>query len=252
MIPRYCCRRAGNLALLLGCTFILLSGLFISPALLVTGASLPRPAYEAGVNFDDLFGIPTNQLLSARDQKLVIGETAKTFGDSTKRMLILDFDGTLVDFHPNPNKAVPTRSLRKFFEVINRDEKTNVLIISGRDRYFMEEEFGMYENFILSAEHGAFIKYSKQDGKVREWIDVGEAAKLNNDWKQGAKQIIAKVIKENQMRSQGLGLKTAIETKETGIVFHYRALEDVDPNLAKEMGQLNLFFHAFIIQTWHA
>ena len=83
----------------------------------------------------------------------------KKFKKSSKKVLFLDYDGTLVKFNNDHELAVPNKNLLKLLKSINLKDKTEVFIVSGRDQFFLDKWFGKL-NINLVAEHGNFIKYS--------------------------------------------------------------------------------------------
>lgn len=141
------------------------------------------------------------------------------FRQARKRLFLLDYDGTLVPFRGHPSSAKPTEKLLKWFQLILKDEKTNVVIISGRDRESLQNWFGIL-NIEMVAEHGVWIKEKSQDWKMLK--------PLLNDWKP---QIIP-ILELYTDRLPG----SFVEEKEYSIVWHYRR---ADPELgslrAKEL-----------------
>ena len=59
--------------------------------------------------------------------------------DSKRRLLILDYDGTLVDFNADPNLAAPDKELIGILAHLEQQEGTKVVINSGRDYQTLEE-----------------------------------------------------------------------------------------------------------------
>src|SRR5690606_7321200 len=73
-----------------------------------------------------------------------------------KSVLFLDYDGTLVGFNADIDKAMPDKDLYNLLEALSND-KTRIVIISGRKHETLEEWFGHLDIDII-AEHGAWIK----------------------------------------------------------------------------------------------
>ena len=85
----------------------------------------------------------------------------ENYQKSRKRLLLLDYDGTLVTFSDTPDKAKPTSQLLEILKELSLDPKNELVTISGRDRHFLNLWFGdLYIGFI--AEHGAWIKTDQQ------------------------------------------------------------------------------------------
>ena len=138
----------------------------------------------------------------------------KKFKKSSKKVLFLDYDGTLVKFNNDPELAVPNRNLLKILKSINIKDKTELFIVSGRDQFFLDKWFGKL-NINLVAEHGNFIKYSDSS----KWL-----SKNNDDieWKND----VSPIFESFTDNTPG----TFIENKKNTLVWHYRK---TDPELAK-------------------
>ncbi len=138
----------------------------------------------------------------------------KKFKKSSKKVLFLDYDGTLVKFNNDPELAVPDKSLLKILKSINTKDKTELFIVSGRDQFFLDKWFGKL-NINLVAEHGNFIKYSDSS----KWL-----SKNNDDieWKND----VSPIFESFTDNTPG----TFIENKKNTLVWHYRK---TDPELAK-------------------
>ena len=105
----------------------------------------------------------------------VSNKLKEAYSKGEKRLLLLDYDGTLVGFHENPNKAKPTDSLLKLLEDLSNQKNTDLVIISGRQHEFLEKNFA-HINLTLVAEHGLFIKHPQahwheKKGASTEWKD---------------------------------------------------------------------------------
>jgi len=100
----------------------------------------------------------TQQKLSVRYLNESLKEQIiRKFKKSSKRLFLLDYDGTLVGFAGRPKQAGPDAGLLKLLRAISRDRKNNVVIISGRDKTTLETWIGKLD-VSLVAEHGAWIK----------------------------------------------------------------------------------------------
>ncbi|MFQ5951313.1 MAG: bifunctional alpha,alpha-trehalose-phosphate synthase (UDP-forming)/trehalose-phosphatase [Candidatus Geothermarchaeales archaeon] len=127
------------------------------------------------------------------------------YSTSTSRLVLLDYDGTLVPFAERPQEAQPDEELLKLLEELSEDPKNELVIISGRNRESLEDWFGGLE-FGLTAEHGAWIK--ERDG---EW----ESTKtLDTDWKTQIRPILEHYVD----RTPG----SFTEDKDFSLAWHYR------------------------------
>ncbi len=131
---------------------------------------------------------------------------------SSKRLLLLDYDGTLVPHADDPKKVRPDDKLIKILARLCADPKNTVVIVSGRDRKTLEKWFKNLD-VDLVAEHGAAIR------KNGEWKTVGSI----DDWKENIRQVLELYVD----RTPG----SFIEEKEFSITWHYRRANP-------ELGQL--------------
>src|SRR5690554_2108829 len=132
----------------------------------------------------------------------------KRYRQSKKRLLILDYDGTLVGFHPIPEKACPDKNLYELLESLIKDSRNELVIISGRKREQLDKWFGKM-NATLVAEHGV---WRKDPGK--EW-DVRPG--LSEHWQD---QIFELMLAFAQ-RTPG----ARVERKDFSIAWHYRKVQ---------------------------
>ncbi|HNW29492.1 MAG TPA: bifunctional alpha,alpha-trehalose-phosphate synthase (UDP-forming)/trehalose-phosphatase [Spirochaetota bacterium] len=124
---------------------------------------------------------------------------------SRSRLLLLDYDGTLVAFSDKPDMAVPDPELLSILSELTSDIKNTVAIISGRNFEFLERHFsGM--RLSLIAEHGAWIKLNGG-----EWKTI---ANLDTQWKNEIRPILESYCDRTP--------RTFIEEKEFSLAWHYR------------------------------
>lgn len=147
--------------------------------------------------------LETKILDGAAQEKMV-----KSYKKSKKRLIFLDYDGTLVDFHPNPLECEPDKELVNLLTQITADPKNRLVIISGRGRQTLQDWLSNY-NLELIAEHGVWIKERKKDWKT--------LVNLSDDWKPG----IMKILEGYVNRTPG----SFVEKKDYSLVWHYRKVE---------------------------
>ncbi|MBP6731457.1 MAG: trehalose-phosphatase [Chitinophagales bacterium] len=92
---------------------------------------------------------------------------------SANRLILLDYDGTLVNYAPKPDKAIPPAELLQILESLIKKPNTKVFIISGRGYNDLDKLLG-HISINLIAEHGAMIK---KNGKWEK------TAVVNGFWK---------------------------------------------------------------------
>ncbi|MFZ1484322.1 MAG: bifunctional alpha,alpha-trehalose-phosphate synthase (UDP-forming)/trehalose-phosphatase [Candidatus Saccharimonadales bacterium] len=87
----------------------------------------------------------------------VISRMKKEFKAADKRLLLLDYDGTLVPFAKHPGDAKPSKELLAFIKQLTKDPRNDVVIVSGRDKDYLQTWFGSL-HMGLAAEHGALFR----------------------------------------------------------------------------------------------
>jgi trehalose 6-phosphate synthase/phosphatase len=155
------------------------------------------------------------KLLSQPSMEAIVDE----FRDSRGRLLLLDYDGTLVPFAKHPMLARPSPELIKVLQALSGDERTKVVLISGRSKAELESWFGDL-GVGLVAEHGVWIR--ELGGR---WKMVKP---LKSDWK-------PKILPLLQRYSDRLP-GSFVEEKEFSLAWHYRMSDpDMASSLAKEL-----------------
>jgi trehalose 6-phosphate synthase/phosphatase len=145
------------------------------------------------------------------DLKLLI---KANYDVALKRVLFLDYDGTLVGFKVNPLDAYPDQELYKLIIALAEHPKNQVVIISGRKHETLGEWFS-HLPVDLIAEHGAWKKYEGKDWE--------ETPNLSDKWK----SIVKPMLESYSDRTAG----SFIEEKRFSLAWHYR-------NVEKGLGEL--------------
>ena len=134
----------------------------------------------------------------------------ENYKKSSNKLILLDYDGTLVEFNEKPGLAIPDNETFKILKDLSQEN--DVAIISGRDQHFLDKHFSDLK-LTLVAEHGYFTRnYSES------W---SEKANFNKDRIKSFKPILDSFSD----RTPG----TFVEEKLNSIVWHYRKS---DPELA--------------------
>lgn len=139
---------------------------------------------------------------------------ANNYAKAAKRLIFLDYDGTLVPFQKQVNAAVPDAQLLELLTRLTTDPKNTVVITSGRDYATLENWLGHLTIDII-AEHGAWYR---DHGSV--WRSRRD---LNNDWRAE----IEAVMDVYTRRTPG----AFVEEKTYSLVWHYRRVEEGLGNL---------------------
>lgn len=124
------------------------------------------------------------------------------------RLLLFDYDGTLVGFKKEIDEAFPDAALYQLLDSFVADSKNKLVIISGRKHTTLEHWFGM-KNYTLIAEHGAWKKKVQKD-----WV---QAPGLSTVWKEE----VIKLMETYTDKTPG----SFIEEKSYSLAWHYRKVQ---------------------------
>ncbi|MFY1643593.1 trehalose-phosphatase, partial [Methanoculleus bourgensis] len=130
------------------------------------------------------------------------------YASGKNRLLLLDYDGTLVPFAAKPRMAVPTEATREVLEELSRAPQNEVVVISGRDRHTLDAWFGAMDIGLI-AEHGVWVKERSGEWRMPE--------ALSDEWKGE----IYPILELYTDRTPG----AFIEEKDYSLVWHYRRTE---------------------------
>jgi trehalose 6-phosphate synthase/phosphatase len=128
---------------------------------------------------------------------------------SSRRVLFLDYDGTLVDFQVNIHMAKPDNELYNLLRQLSADPANKIVLISGRNHETLEEWLGDLKMDMI-AEHGAWTKFHGD-----EWKSIPG---LTDDWKKDVLQVL------NTYTDRTPG--SFIEEKAFSLVWHYRRTDE--------------------------
>lgn len=129
----------------------------------------------------------------------------RRYHDSEKRLLLLDYDGTLAPFASLPEQARPDESLLALLKSLTSQRANTIVIISGRDRHTLEDWFGSLR-LCLVAEHGAWYRE-----KTGQWNCTTQSA---TEWKKQIRPILDFFTD----RTPG----SEVEEKDYSLVWHFR------------------------------
>jgi len=148
-------------------------------------------------------------LLTKHAVKAVTDQISKDYAAAADRFIFLDYDGTLVGFNGNIDKASPDEELYRILERLSADTTNKVVIVSGRRHQTLEEWFG-HMQLDLIAEHGAWQKHYQE-----EWKSL---PLLTDVWKHEVRTVLDTYTD----RTPG----SFIEDKSYSLVWHYRKVEE--------------------------
>jgi len=136
----------------------------------------------------------------------------EAFKEANKRVLFLDYDGTLVPLAKKPYLAVPTQEIKNILRRLGEFENTKVVLISGRKKEQLGKWFGDLP-LILVAEHGCWIKEPQGEWTARCVANT---------------EIMEKVRAIMELYVDRLP-QSLVEEKDFTLAFHYR---NSDPEMA--------------------
>ncbi|MGE5437485.1 MAG: bifunctional alpha,alpha-trehalose-phosphate synthase (UDP-forming)/trehalose-phosphatase, partial [Syntrophothermus sp.] len=134
------------------------------------------------------------------------------YNTAEKRILFIDYDGTLIPYKYDPLTAVPEEKIINMLKRFTKKDNLDVVLVSGRDKKILDQWFGKL-NIQIIAEHGAWIKTNKGWEMLKP---------LSAAWKPQIKAILE--IYTDRLPG------SFIEEKEFSLAWHYRKSE---PELAK-------------------
>jgi trehalose 6-phosphate synthase/phosphatase len=133
---------------------------------------------------------------------------AAEYENARRRLLFIDYDGTLVPFERRPHLAAPTEAVLNLLDTFAADPRNTLVLISGRDKPTLEQWFGELPIGMV-AEHGMWLRETGGD-----WHTTGSHSK---DWKSS----LLPVLLQSADRLPG----AFVEEKEYSIAWHYRAAD---------------------------
>ena len=176
--------------------------------------------YYLGV--DDTFNFKLKKI-SSKFNQLNSEQIVHLYGQSFKRLIFLDFEGTL------PTEDIGQGKIEKLFkdrkpsqEILNllteltNDKKNSVYIVAGKGAKQLDVWFEGIPNLGLSAEHGYLYKVKAKD----QWKKIVD--KYDTSWR----KICTNIIGPYTDRCEG----STLEIKESSIVWQY---SECDQELGK-------------------
>ncbi len=149
--------------------------------------------------------------LSKRLAASIRRTVTKAYAAAKRRLILLDYDGTLLPYMDRPDRAVPDDDLRRLVSRLALDKANDVVLISSRGRDFMTEHLGELGAGMI-ASHGVWIR------RTGEWEQL---VPIEPDWKAE----LAPIMQLHADRTPG----SRFEEKEYGLAWHYQGSE---PDLA--------------------
>ena len=165
--------------------------------------------------------------ISQKLSKEILQDIDKKYTKAKNRLLFLDYDGTLVGFHKDPQKASPDDELYDLLNQLQQQENTTLFLISGRDkqtfgRWFLPKKYNMI------VEHGVWISKDGEDFRLLE--------KVKDEWMEKIRPVLESFVD----RTPG----SFVEEKNYSLAWHYR---NTDPDFGeKRANELNTVLTSLI------
>jgi len=147
-------------------------------------------------------------LLSAPARERLI----RAYRNEDRRLLMLDYDGTLAPLAATPEQASPSARVLELLELLASDARNEVVVISGRERPTLEQWLGDLP-IDMVAEHGVWLR-----GRSGQWVT---SEPMTDEWKPLVRPTLDLFVD----RTPG----SFVEEKDFSFAWHYRS---VDPGLA--------------------
>lgn len=143
---------------------------------------------------------------SSRDRLL------RSYRDANRRLIMLDYDGTLVPFAATPRQASPSARVRNLLKELGSNPRNEVVVVSGRQQASLEEWLGDLP-VDLVAEHGAWLRI-----RGDHWV---AAEPVTDEWKPRVRPVLDLFVDRTP--------SSFVEEKDFSLVWHYRSIH---PGLA--------------------
>ena len=176
--------------------------------------------YYLGV--DDTFNFKLKKI-NSKFNKLNVDLITKFYGQSFKRLIFLDYEGTLPSEDTGQVKVDklfkdrrPSEEILNILTDLSNDKKNSVFIVAGKGKSQLEDWFGSIKNIGLSAEHGFLYKANNQD----QWKYIVDT--FDAEWR----KTCVNIIEPYTQRCEG----SFLEIKEFSVVWQY---SECDQELGK-------------------
>jgi trehalose 6-phosphate synthase/phosphatase len=149
--------------------------------------------------------------IDTQPQRLRPSEIRDAYLGTNRRLLILDYDGTLVPFVKRPQQAAPPAVVIDLLSSLASDPRNCVALMSGRSAPNMDRWFGKVSGLWLAAEHGAELRAPFAPA----WEPL--RPEMATEWK----ATVMPILEHFEDRTPG----SFVEEKKYSLVWHYRQAE---------------------------
>ncbi|MDF7663073.1 bifunctional alpha,alpha-trehalose-phosphate synthase (UDP-forming)/trehalose-phosphatase [Bifidobacterium sp. ESL0763] len=168
-------------------------------------------------------------LADRRLESLQRDKLVDRWGKSRRKLLLLDYDGTLTPLVRTPDRAKPTRRLLDLLRRLGSQPDVDLYIVSGRDRDTMEDWLGSLPVGLI-AEHGVWRSDVSDTGKDSHEAGSADSTSVTGPsgrvWRRATdlpdpavwRPVIEAIMDESVTRLP----KSFVEHKSSTLAWHYR------------------------------
>lgn len=124
----------------------------------------------------DIKTVSDNSSVKKLINKETVDKLVSDYNNASRKIIIVNYDGTLVPLTGNPKSARPTDELLELIRDIREKSAPDIVILSGRSREDLDKWLGNLP-VNLTAEHGSWIKEHDSD----KWTHLKP---LSGEWKE--------------------------------------------------------------------
>ena len=146
--------------------------------------------------------------IDVQPRRLQPAQVRDVYARANRRLLIFDYDGTLVPFAKRPQQAAPPKLVLDLLQALASDPRNCVALMSSRSAQNLDWWFGAVRAMWLVAEHGAELK----PPSAATWELL--RPQVLTDWKSTVMPILDHFVN----RTPG----SFVEEKKYALVWHYR------------------------------
>lgn len=171
--------------------------------------------------------------IDTQPRRLRPSEVLDAYKQANRRLLLLDYDGTLVPFVKRPPQAVPPPVVLDLLRSLAAASRNCLALLSGRSAENLDRWFGSIRGLWLVAEHGAEWK----PASTMQWETLRPP--VSTDWKSKVLPILEHFVD----RTPG----SSVEEKKYALVWHYRM---ADPEFGEWLAnELVAMLEAMLAET---
>ncbi|GHC53053.1 bifunctional alpha,alpha-trehalose-phosphate synthase (UDP-forming)/trehalose-phosphatase [Ulvibacter litoralis] len=168
-----------------------------------------------------------NIYVSRKLSTKLLDSVQNNYTNAKKRLLFIDYDGTLAAFKNDPQKAKPDQELYTLLDEISSQPNTHMYLISGRDKETFTKWF-LHKKYNMIVEHGVWISKAGEEFRMLE--------NVKRDWMEKIYPVLESFVD----RTPG----SFIEEKNYSMAWHYRK---TDPDFGqKRATELNTVLTSLI------